>query len=153
MQLLHGQAGVVHDARQADVHAAARVVDEPLVRLQHGQRLRQAGPVRVPFDQPYLVADARVDAHAHAVDGIADQLPLLVHVGHDLLRRVGRRRGPQVRRQVDQRPVVLMPDGGDDRRLASRRGAHHRLVRESDEVLERAAASRHDDHVDVRVGV
>ena len=51
---------------------------------------------------------------------------------------------------VDQRPVGLVADGGDQRDFGGGRRAHHRLVVEAPEIFQAAAAPRHDD--DVRAG-
>ena len=67
------------------------------------------GPDRV---QPGLLA---VEPAAHAaaapVPQLGDEGELLGHVGHDPLGRVGRGRGAQVRHVVEQRGVLLVPDG------------------------------------------
>ena len=153
MQFLDGQRRVVDDASQSDVHATARVVDEPLMRVDHRLRARQARPVRIAVDEAAFVLDARLDAHAGAPDRLRDELHLLAYVGHDALGRVGGRGRAQVGRQVDERPVVLVADRGDDRRGARGCGAYDRLVGEADQILECAAAARDDDHVDLRIGV
>ena len=46
---------------------------------------------------------------------------------------------------VDQRPVGLVADGGDQRDEARRRRAHDDLLVKAPEVLERAAAARDDE--------
>ena len=66
---------------------------------------------------------------------------------HGELGRRGRRRRAQVRRVIEQCPVGLVADGGDDRDRATGGGAHHRLVVEAHEVFERAAAAGDDQHV------
>ena len=78
---------------------------------------------------------------------------LLADVGHDPLGRVGRRRGAEVRDQVEQRRVQVVPDRADQRRPAGRRHAHQGLVAERQQVLERPTAARDHDHVDARVPV
>ena len=153
VQFLDGHRGVVHDACQAVPHPHHGVVDESLVRFQHGLRLGQARPGGVPLDQAGFVVHAGADSHAHLADRAGDQLPLLMHVRHDAFGRVGGGGCAQVGGQVDQCPIVLVSHGGDDRRDAGGRRADHALVGEADEVLEAAAAAGHDDHVDLRIGV
>ena len=46
---------------------------------------------------------------------------------------------------VDQGPVGLVAHGGDEGNVARGGGAHHRLVIEAPEILQRPAAPRHDD--------
>ena len=51
---------------------------------------------------------------------------------------------------VEQRPVGLVADGGDERDAAGGGGPDHGLVVEPPQVFERAAAARHDEHVGAR---
>ena len=46
---------------------------------------------------------------------------------------------------VDQGPIRLVADGGDQRHAARRRRPHHDLLVEAPQILERAAAARDDD--------
>jgi hypothetical protein len=70
--------------------------------------------------------------------------------GHGEFRRGGRRRRAHVGGEVDQRPIGLVADGGDEGdRAAGDRPDRHLLV-EAPQVLERAAAARHDQHVGPR---
>ena len=63
---------------------------------------------------------------------------------------LGRRRRARVGGEVDQRPVGLVADRGDQRDGALGRRAHHDLLVEAPQVLEAAAAARHDQHVGPR---
>ena len=123
------------------------------MRFQHGERLGEAWTVRVAFDKPGLVGDGGVDAHAHAVQVHLNQLHLLMHVRHDFLRCVGRRGGPEVGHQIQQGPIVLMPDGGNQGSVGRRRGAHHVLIGKANQIFESAAATRHDDHIHIWIGI
>ena len=78
---------------------------------------------------------------------------LLGHVGDQLLGGVGGRRGPHVGHQVEQRRVGLVTDRGDDRLPGAGDRPHQGLVAEGQQVLDRAASTRHDDHVDLGVAV
>ena len=60
---------------------------------------------------------------------------------------VGRRRARDGRDVVDQRPVRVVADRGDHRHPQEGDGAAQRLVAEREQVGERAAAARDDDHV------
>jgi hypothetical protein len=51
---------------------------------------------------------------------------------------------------VDERPVGLVADGRDEGNRALGGGAHHRLVVEAPQILDRAAAAGHDEHVGAR---
>ena len=147
MCLLDGEGRVVDDAAHADIHAAACLVDQTLMRFEHGERLGQAGAVRIAFDEAEFRVHAPGDAHAHLPDGVADELPLFAHVRNHFLRGIGWRGGAKVGRQIGKRPIVLVPDGGNQRRAACGCRAYHAFIRESDEVFEGAAAACHDDHV------
>ncbi len=48
---------------------------------------------------------------------------------------------------IDQGRVGLVPDRGDQRNAALRGGTDHGLVVEAPEILEAAAAARHDEHI------
>ena len=63
---------------------------------------------------------------------------------------LGRRRRARVGGQVDQRPVRLVADGGDERDGAGRGRAHHHLLVEAPQVFQAAAAARDDQHVGPR---
>ena len=62
----------------------------------------------------------------------------------------GRRRRALVGGEVDQRDVGLVADRGNQRDHAVRRGAHHDLLVERPQILQRAAAARHDDEIGPR---
>ena len=66
---------------------------------------------------------------------------------HGEFGRRGWRGRTHVRRVIDQRPVGLVADGGDERDRAAGDRAHHRFVVEAHEIFERAAAARDDEHV------
>ena len=69
----------------------------------------------------------------------------LGEVGHDETAGDGGRRGADVGGEVAERRVLLVPDRRDDR-TGSGDGADEPLVRERQQVLERAAAAgEHDD--------
>ena len=123
------------------------------MRFQHGERLCEAWTVRIAFNQSCFIVDGGVDAHAHAFDVHVDQLHLLAHVRHDFLRRVRWRGCAQIGNQIKQRPIILMADRGNQRRMGGCRGAYHAFVGESDQIFESAADTGHDDHVDIRIGI
>ena len=101
-------------------------------------------PVAVALEH---AADATRDRLARTVE-VAGQLS---EVGDDELAGGGRRRGPDVGREVAERRVLLVADRGDDGDAARRDGADDALVAEREQILEAAAAAREDDHVDVRL--
>ena len=70
---------------------------------------------------------------------------------HDELAGGRRSRGADVRCEIAERRVLLVPDGRDDGDRAVGDGSDDALVAEGEEVLEAAAAAGEDDHVDVRV--
>ena len=71
----------------------------------------------------------------------------LVRVGHHRLRRRRGRRRAQVRHEIGDGEVDLVPDPADDgNRRAVHRARHHFLV-EGPEILERSSAAGHDQHV------
>ncbi len=72
--------------------------------------------------------------------------------GHGDFGGTRRCRRPHIRRQVDQRPVRFMADGGDHRNAGGGDGAGQRLVIEPPKILEAAAAARHDQQVGLRYG-
>ncbi len=78
-----------------------------------------------------------------------DVLELLPRVGDDQAGRVGRRRGAAIGHEVTQRDVALVSHGRHDDRRARGDGAAEPLVRERQEILERATSARDHDHVDV----
>ena len=69
---------------------------------------------------------------------------------HRHLGRRRRRRRALVGDEIDQRDVGLVADRRDQRDHALGRGAHHDLLVERPEVLQRAAAARDDQHVGPR---
>ena len=71
---------------------------------------------------------------------------------HGRLGGVGRRRAGDRGDVVDQRVVGVVADGGDDGHAQHRHGAAQRLVAEREQVGERAAAARDDDHLDGLAG-
>ena len=79
---------------------------------------------------------------AGQIGGLAQQFAAHGHAHFSRPRGGG---GAQVRRVVDQGPVGLVTHGGDQRNVAGGGGAHHRLVIEAPEILQRPAAPRHDD--------
>src|SRR5215210_1887442 len=81
-----------------------------------------------------------------------EALQELPKIGNDDARRRGRRGGANVRDQVAQRRVLLVPDGRDDRDCAVGNRPHEALVAEREQVLEAAAAARDHDHFDARRG-
>ena len=76
----------------------------------------------------------------------------LGEVRNDETGRGGGRRRANVGGEVAQRRVLLVADGRDDRHGAGGERADDGLVAEGQQVLEAAAAARHDDDVDQRVG-
>ena len=142
---------------QARVQALAGALRERVhllrLALDLPDRVGDGGP-RPDRVQPCLLA---VEPAAHAaaapVPQLGDQGQLLGHVGHDPLGGVGRGGGAQVRDVVEQRGVLLVPDGRHHRRPAGRHRAEQVLVGEREQVFERAAAPGDHDHVDLGVRV
>ena len=99
-------------------------------------------------------ASPRLAAAATEPGGIGGEADVLVgDVDADgLLDRVGRSRAADGGDVVDQRPVRLVADGGDDRDPEQRHGPTKRLVAERPEVGEAAAAAGDDDHLDLGQG-
>ena len=121
--------------------------------FQHGEWLCEAWTIRIAFDQSCFIVDGGVDAHAHAFDVHIDELHLLTNVWHDFLCRIRWRGCTQIGDQIKQCPIILMTDRGNQRRMSGRRGAHHTFVGESDQIFESAAATGHNDYIDVGIGV
>lgn len=46
-----------------------------------------------------------------------------------------------------------MPDGGNQGSVGRRRGAHHVLIGKANQIFESAAATRHDDHIHIWIGI
>ena len=95
-----------------------------------------AQQARHAADQPLGVVERlghQVGAHRHG------------HLGGS-----ARRGRAAVRGEVDQGRVGLMANGGDQRDVGARSGAHHDLLVERPQVLQRAAAARHDQYVGTR---
>ena len=97
----------------------------------------------------HLLLQSRREARPQLVDEGA----LLADVGDHALGGIGRRRGPHIGDVVEQRTVVLMADGADDRRRGGRDCAHEPLVAEAEQRLRVAAAAGDDDHIDGGVGI
>ncbi len=84
---------------------------------------------------------------------LSDQLELFGDVGHGAPGCVGRRGRADVGNEVQQRDVLFVPDGADHRSGAAGHGPDQVLVGEREQVFQRAAAPRDDDHVDGGVGI
>ena len=80
-------------------------------------------------------------------------MELLTDIRDDVLGGVGRGGGPDIGDEVEQRGVLLVADGADDRGEACGHQAAEGLVGERQQVFERAAAAGDDDHVDLGVAV
>ena len=90
----------------------------------------------------------RVARAAREVDARPlERFPQSNGIWYDESRRVRRRRRTHVGCEVTKRRVLLVADGGDDRHGGRRHCAHDPLIREREEILEAAAASREHDHV------
>ena len=141
-------------AVSSERRALSRRASQPvLVLVDERRRLgehRAAAPV---VERVLLAVSRRGHRRARALPGLDEPGALLGDVRHDPLGGVGRGRGAQVRDEVEQRGVQVVPDRADQRRAARRRGAHERLVAERQQVLERAAAARDDDDLDPGVRV
>jgi hypothetical protein len=79
--------------------------------------------------------------------------PLLADLRDDPVGGVRGRGRPHVGDVVDEGRVRLVADRGDHRRAARGDGAHQPLVGERQEVLDRAAAPRDHDDLDLGIGV
>ena len=131
----------------AQAHERLPPRDDPVVgAAQRGSRRERLEPLARTHD----------DAFAAAARGRAqplDVLELLASIRDDQARSVGGRRRAAVGDQVAQRNVALVPHGGDDDGRAGRDRTAEPLVRERQEILQRAAAARDHDHVDIGAGV
>ena len=78
---------------------------------------------------------------------IADRRDQLRAHRHRHLGRGARRRRALVGGEVDQREVGFVTDGGDERNVRGSRGTHHDLLVEAPQILQAAAAARHDQQV------
>jgi hypothetical protein len=130
-KLLHlGGALVEQAARVAEHRPGPQRVEAGLLAGQPAaERLPEPVPSRV--DEPELVGD----------------------VGDDKLGGVGRGGGAHVGDEVEQRLVLLVADRGDNGRAHHMDGADQRLVRERQQVLDRATTAGDDDHVDLGVAL
>jgi hypothetical protein len=79
---------------------------------------------------------------------LAEHLRLGGTVGHDELRRLGRRRRPRIGDKIDKGEVDLMADRRHDRDRRRGDRANERLVVEGSKVIAGAATATEDDHVD-----
>ncbi len=86
------------------------------------------------------------EPHARLLERLRPRAP----IRNQHLRRLGRRRRPRVRREIDEREVHLVPDRAHDRDAARRHRAHERFVVEGEEIVARSAAAPHDDDVHFR---
>ena len=112
--------------------------------IGRGQRPRR-GPRRLA-----LVVDAARDAGAEPCGKIGQRRFQLRLHRHRHLGRARRRRRAHVGGEVDRRPVGLVADRRDHRKVGGRHRARQRLVVEAPQILQAAAASRHDDEVRTR---
>ena len=71
-------------------------------------------------------------------------------LGHRPFGGLGGRGGARIGGEIDERPVGLVADGGDERDGAGGGGAHHHLLVEAPQVLQAAAAAGDDQHVGPR---
>ena len=98
-----------------------------------GARRRRSCVVAEPLGLP--LDDARAPALEPAVRALEPRVQL-GEVRDDEPAGDRRRRGADVGGEVDERRVLLVPDGRDDRHRAGGDGAHEPLVRERQQVLE-----------------
>ena len=131
-----------HRLRRA-VEALARLRDDRLPARQRAGERPKVGAKALAV-APDRAAAARVELRDCGEEVGAHR--------HGEFSRRGRRRRAPVRRMVDEGPVGLVADGGDDGDCAAGGGAHHRLVVEAHQVFERAAAASHDQNVRPRRG-
>ena len=111
-------------------------------------RIRQTA---AQADQPLRqLAELALRAMEHPVIQLGEAMGELGAHRHGKLGGRGRGRRPAIGGVVDQGGVGLMPDRRDQRDHARRRGAHHDLLVERPEILERAAAARDDQQVRAR---
>ena len=123
------------------VEALRRLAEQ---RLRVGQTAGE--PDQVLLELPQLA----LAAMEQALIELAEALGELGAHRHGELGGRGRRGRALVGGVIDQRGVGLVADRRDQRDRASRRGAHHDLLVERPEVLERAAAAGDDQHVGAR---
>ena len=128
-------------AALARVEALARRGEDRLAR-------RQGAGERPQFGAPAFGEAQRRAGDPAAEIGEARQ-QLVAHRRRQL-GGGGRRRRAQIGGVVDQRPIGLVADGGNERDVALRRGPHHDLLVEAPQVFERSAAARDDEHVGSR---
>ncbi len=127
------------DAR--GVEALARRGEDRFARRQRARQRSQLGAA--PLGEPQRRA-------GEPAGEIGERRQQFGAHRHAEFRRGGRRRRAQIGGVVDQRPVGLVADGGDERDVALRRRAHHDFLVEAPQVLERAAAARDDEQVGPR---
>ena len=121
-----------------------------LPEQDHVLRLGQDGPGAHGGQTGGLPVQEASHGAVQARPGPGHPGALLDDVGDDPLAGVRGGRGPQVGHPVEQRLVVLVPDGADHRGAGGRHGPDQGLVAEGQEVLEGAAAA--GDHDDVHLG-
>ena len=121
-------------------------LDDRLRALKHRARCdeRQVRALR---------RQTRPQGPAHAGQRLGDAVALAGAVRDDAARRVRRGRRPVVGHQVQQGRIALVANRGDDGRAGVRDGAHEAFVGEGKEILDRAAAARDHDDVDLVHGV
>ena len=128
--------------RRRRASSRCRGIAEQLVR----RRQRARGGAQLVAAALLAALPAGAGAPREAVD-LDEQLAAHRH-RHFGRRR--RRRRALVGGEIDQRDVGLVADRGDQRDHAVGRGAHHDLLVERPEILERAAAARDDQQIGPR---
>ena len=116
-------------ARIASPESSARALARKSARRALGDAQNRAAPARVEIGE----TGEKFGAHRHAE-----------------FRSGGRGRRAHVGGVIDQRPVGLMTDRGNQRNQAFRRRANDDLLVEAPQILERAAAARDDQQVGPR---
>ena len=121
------------ELRASAFEEQARRATEPLVHPVEPAPLALEAPARSPLE-----AGARAVEPLQQLNQVGNEEP----TGH------ARGRGAHVGGEVAERRVLLVADRADDRHRAVGDRPHETFVAERQQILEAAAASRHDDHVD-----
>ena len=153
MQLFNAKAGFVSQTPHAYIKPARGIVDQQLGPFQDGLGMRQAGAVPVSVNTLLFGIGGCAYALPDAAARLINKCQLLHNIRDNALCSVCRGGCAHICRQVDQCPVILMPNSRYDWGNACSGGAHYAFIGKTDQVFKRAAAPRNDDHINVRVGI
>ena len=132
---------------------STRAVDLGRASLDVVRRRGERGPGAQAAERVEVAIDTGRYATLGAIAKQGDAPLFLADVGHDVLGRIGGRRGAHVGDEVEQRRVGFVADRADDRSAALGGGPNHRLIGEGQQVFDAATAAGDHDDIDLGIGV